>query len=197
MYSIVKSARTTLTLTVAVLIVAACGTNAPDPAPAVPATPLAPAVTLSSSPTVAAPATPTVPAAQLAGGQGQTQQAVTGTACWGELGNVPSCTDPLALLAPTEPLVVAPREALRFALPDAPLAFVTLRVLAWQPAEGAAPPGQTLLAPDAPLAASGDLEPTPSIPWEAPTPSGDYLLDLTAVYRDGRSVSYGWHLRVQ
>jgi hypothetical protein len=72
----------------------------------------------------------------------------------------------------------------------------TMRVVEWQvDPETEAPGGQVALSYDAPLMAQGDLEPAPTISWEAPPIPGEYLLDVHAVFPAG-SISYGWHLLV-
>lgn len=75
--------------------------------------------------------------------------------------------------------------------------LVTMRVLEWQKIEAAVAEGETAIALDAPVVASGDLEPQSTIEWEAPPMAGEYMLDLMSVYENEGHVAYGWHILVE
>lgn len=180
-----------LLLAFALLGLVACGGGAVSPtALPVPPAPPSPSV-------VAGESVPTAPPATLTDAAGQSQQAVVGSYCWPFEGGAIACSNPLVVQAPTVPLTVASGAPLTFALPSEPLTMVTMRVLAWKPVEGASSGDTTLVAPDAPLLASGDLEPSATITWEAPPEPGEYFLDMATVYQNGGTIAYGWHLLVQ
>lgn len=176
-------------LALALMILTGCGSGVAEPtSPPVPSP-------LASPTAVAGEPPPAVPPATLTNGAGESQQAVVGSYCWPIEGSV-ACLDSLAVQAPSMPLTVAPVAPLTFALPNEPLTMVTMRVLGWKTIEGEAPNETTLVAPDAPLLASGDLEPAATIAWEAPPEPGEYFLDMMTVYQNGGTIAYGWHILV-
>jgi len=137
------------------------------------------------------------PAAMLTNGTAQTKAAL-GSYCWHFDETSPiECDNLFNISAPTQPLVVLRSQKLTIHLPDKPLMLVTMRVLEWEKIETAVAEGYTAIALDAPVLASGDLEPQSTIEWEAPPMAGEYMLDLMSVYENEGHVGYGWHILVE
>lgn len=137
------------------------------------------------------------PAAILSNGTTQTEAAL-GSYCWHfEETSTMECDNVFNLAAPTEPLVVLANQQLTIHLPDKPLMLVTMRVLQWEKIEAEVQTGYTAMALDAPVLASGDLEPQSTIEWQAPPMPGEFMLDLMSVYENEGHVGYGWHILVE
>lgn len=138
-----------------------------------------------------APGSQEIPQALLRTSSGAVQVGATGSYCWGTV-----CADAIGPVAPGEALTVAPDEELTFELMAGEPGQLSLRVLQWQPSEFEGRPGTVILDPQAPLVASGDLEPTATTTWNAPTEPGEYALLLFSTYVQGGDISYGWHIVV-
>lgn len=137
------------------------------------------------------------PVAILSNGTAQTEAAL-GSYCWhfDETSTI-DCDNVFNISAPTEPLVVLRNQKLTIHLPDRPIMLVTMRVLQWEKIEADVGVGYTAMALDAPVLASGDLEPQATIEWQAPPMEGEYMLDLMSVYENEGHVGYGWHILVE
>jgi hypothetical protein len=163
------------------LLLAAC--NIPSGPPATPV-PLPPA----------APDFNDVPQATLSNSAGESQAGIPGTRCWGG-----GCVDMVGIIAPDEPLRVSAGETLTFNLGAGDPSSANLQVREWLPSDMQADQG-TIIAFDAPTAASGDLAPSATIEWEVPVEPGEYALNLMTFYQTGDvggDISYGWHIIVE
>ena len=137
------------------------------------------------------------PFATLTNGTAETQAAL-GSYCWRFNEDKPiECSNVFTIFASSVPLHVSRGEKLTISLPDKPLMFVTMRVLEWETINADTPTGYTAIAQDAPMVASGDLEPVSTIEWEAPPIVGEYMLDLMSVYENEGNIGYGWHILVE
>jgi hypothetical protein len=140
--------------------------------------------------------------ASLTNSRGETQEAVRGSYCWEfpEEGGVTRsvCADAVGLLVPDTALVLQPDELVTFTLRAENPQQISMRVLQWQPSSQRFPVPEGTVAVDfeAPLLASGTLDPLPFPTWQAPPEPGEYVLDMNAVFKRG-SITYGWHIVVQ
>lgn len=140
---------------------------------------------------------PTPPIAILSNGTAQSEAAL-GSYCWHfDQIEVIECANVFNISAPTVPLMTSPSQKLTIHLPDKPVMLVTMRVLEWQTSDSEEKEGYTTIALDAPVLASGDLEPQSTIEWEAPPMTGEYMLDLMSVYKNEGHIGYGWHILVE
>lgn len=140
---------------------------------------------------------PTPPIAILSNGTAQSEAAL-GSYCWHfDLTSTIECDNVFDISAPTVPLVTSPGQKLTIHLPNKPMMLVTMRVLQWQTSDAQVKEGYTAIALDAPVLASGDLEPQATIEWEAPPMTGEYMLDLMSVYENEGHIGYGWHILVE
>ncbi|MGH2542075.1 MAG: hypothetical protein ACRDIB_04740, partial [Ardenticatenaceae bacterium] len=140
----------------------------------------------------AGPGEATVPEALLSTNDGEQQPGAPGTRCWGGM-----CVDMIGVIAPEEALIVSTDEAMTFTLTAGDPTSVHLRVLEWQPSDFEGSPGTVVIAPDAPVAASGDLATARTIEWQVPSEPGEYALALFTAYEQGGDIAYGWHIVVE
>lgn len=156
----------------------------------------APAAMLTPTPAPAVPPDPNaVPEATLTDSEGAMQIGVPGTRCWRG-----GCMDAAGIMAPPEALRVAPGETLIFSFGAGDPSSVSLQVREWVPNEAPGPDGTAMIGWDAPIAASGDLDPAAATEWEVPLEPGEYALNAMSFYQIGNvggDIAYGWHIIVE
>lgn len=177
------------------LLLAACS------APAAPPTEVPVEATVAPDPDVDIRNESGVPGAMLTTSEGVTQIAEVGSYCWdisqpdGTVQGV--CADAIGVIAPSEALPVSADETLTFTLTAGQPSNVQLRVLAWQVSDFDVGEDRRVIDHEAPVVASGNLDASQTIEWQAPSEPGEYALALFSSYQPGGDISYGWHIIVE